>query len=75
MAKHQDKGWSSADVATFVHTLAKEKTNGNWIDNRPTTVAWTTCELALMCSERKSGGSAKTLRQTQALWHRVRLTT
>ena len=75
MANKQDRSsatWSRADVATLVHTLAEEKARGNWVDNRPKAVAWTSCELALMNSERKSGGGVKTLQSIQNRWQRVR---
>jgi len=75
MANNQDRSsatWSRPDVAILVHTLAEEKAKGNWVDNRPKAVAWTTCELALMDSERKSGGGAKTLQSIQNRWQRVR---
>ena len=75
MANNQDTSsakWPGADVATLVHTLAEEKTKGNWVAHRPTPVAWTACELALMYSEKESGGRAKTLKAIQDRWQRVR---
>ncbi|KAF8274266.1 hypothetical protein EI94DRAFT_1825613 [Lactarius quietus] len=76
MANNQDKSsatWSRADVATLVHTLAGEKAKGNWVDNRPKAVAWTSCEFALSDSERKSGGGVKTLHSIQNRWQRLKL--
>ena len=75
MANNQDRSsatWSRADLATLVHILAEEKAKGNWVDNRPKAVAWTSCELALTDSERKSGGGVKTLQSIQNRWQRVR---
>ena len=75
MASNRDRSsatWSRDDVATLVHTLAEEKAKGNWVDNRPQGVAWTSCEQALMNSERTSGGGVKTLQSIQNRWQRVR---
>jgi hypothetical protein len=75
MASNRDRTsatWSRDDVATLVHTLAKEKAQGNWVDNRPQGVAWTSCEHAFMDSERKSGGGVKSLQSIQNRWQRVR---
>jgi hypothetical protein len=76
MANDQSRGsaaWSRADEATLVRTLAEEKAKGNWSGhNNPKKVAWTACVLALMDSERKSGGSAKTIQPIKNKWHVVR---
>ncbi len=64
--------WSRADEATLVRTLAEEKAKGNWVDNKPKAAAWAACELALVDSEKKSGGSAKTIESIKSRWQRVR---
>ncbi|KAN0130352.1 hypothetical protein V8E53_011753 [Lactarius tabidus] len=72
MASNRDRSsatWSCDDVATLVHTLADEKAKGNWVDNRPQGVAWTSCEHAFLDSERKSGGGVKTLQSIQNSWN------
>ena len=76
MANDRGKGsaaWSRADEATLVRTLAEEKAKGNWSDhNNPKKVAWTACVLALMGSEKESGGRAKTIQPIKNRWQRVR---
>ncbi|KAI9456700.1 hypothetical protein BJY52DRAFT_1275555 [Lactarius psammicola] len=75
MVNNQDRSsatWSRADVATLVYTLAEEKAKGNWVDTRPNGAAWTTCELALLDSESRSGGGAKTFQSIQNRWQRLK---
>ncbi|KAH9013975.1 hypothetical protein EDB85DRAFT_1899423 [Lactarius pseudohatsudake] len=71
----KDKGlmnhWSEADKATLVHTLASEKAKSNWGDNGPKKVAWTVCEVALLDSEKTSGGTPKTFQSIKNQWQRV----
>ncbi|KAH8992743.1 Myb/SANT-like DNA-binding domain-containing protein [Lactarius hatsudake] len=64
--------WSEADEATLVHTLASEKAKSNWGDNGPKKVAWTACEVALLGSEKTSGGSPKTLQSIKNRWQRIK---
>ena len=65
--------WSRANEATLVRILAEEKAKGNWSGhNNPKKVAWTACVLALMDSERKSGGRSKTIQSIKSKWHAVR---
>ena len=74
MTNDQDRGaavWSQADEATLVRTLAEEKAKGNWNENSPKKVAWTACTLALVDSERNSGGSAKSIQSIKNRWQRV----
>ena len=74
MANNQDRGsaaWSQADEATLVRTLAEEKAKGNWNVSNPKKVVWTACALALVDSERESGGSAKTTQSIKNRWQRV----
>ncbi|KAH9168569.1 Myb/SANT-like domain-containing protein, partial [Lactarius sanguifluus] len=64
--------WSEADKATLVHTLASEKAKSNWGDNGPKKVAWTACEVALLGSEKTSGGTPKTIQSTKNRWQRIK---
>ena len=67
MANDQHRGfaaWSSADEATLVYTLTEEKAKGNF----PKRVTWTACALALVDSEKESGGSAKTIQSIKNRW-------
>ncbi|KAI9442813.1 hypothetical protein BJY52DRAFT_1229115 [Lactarius psammicola] len=60
--------WSCVDKATLVHTLAEQKTKGNWGDNNPKKSVWTACEIALAGSEKVSGGSAKAQPAIKSRW-------
>jgi hypothetical protein len=51
--------WTSADEALLIETLAREKAKGNWGDNNPKPMAFTSCEVALAGSESVSGSIAK----------------
>ncbi|KAH9056694.1 hypothetical protein EDB87DRAFT_1205608 [Lactarius vividus] len=64
--------WSRDDEATLIRTLAEEKAKGNWGGNIPTAVAWTSCQLALVDSEKKSGGGAKTIESIKSRWQRFK---
>ncbi|KAI9452920.1 Myb/SANT-like DNA-binding domain-containing protein [Lactarius psammicola] len=64
--------WSCVDEATLVHTLAEQKTKGNWGDNNPKKSAWTACEIALAGSEKVSGGSAKAQPVIKSRWQRLK---
>ncbi|KAH9001598.1 hypothetical protein EDB92DRAFT_81268 [Lactarius akahatsu] len=64
--------WSRDDEATLVRTLAEEKAKGNWGGNIPKAAAWTTCQLALVDSEKKSGGGAKTIESIKSRWQRFK---
>ena len=63
--------WSRSDEATLVHTLAEQKTKGNWGDNNPKTPAWTAGVIALAGSEKISGGTPKTMQAIKSRWQRV----
>ncbi|KAI9446789.1 hypothetical protein H4582DRAFT_605896 [Lactarius indigo] len=64
--------WSRDDEATLVRTLAEEKAKGNWGGNIPKATAWTACQLALVDSEKKSGGGAKTIESIKSRWQRFK---
>ncbi|KAI9441114.1 Myb/SANT-like DNA-binding domain-containing protein [Lactarius psammicola] len=64
--------WSCVDEATLVHTLAEQKTKGNWGDNNPKKSAWTACEIALAGSEKVSGGSAKAQPAIKSRWQHLK---
>ncbi|KAH9048276.1 hypothetical protein EDB84DRAFT_1557069 [Lactarius hengduanensis] len=64
--------WSRDDEATLVRTLAEEKAKGNWGGNLPKAAAWAACELALVDSEKKSGGGAKTIESIKNRWRRFK---
>ncbi|KAH9051486.1 hypothetical protein EDB87DRAFT_1694566 [Lactarius vividus] len=64
--------WSRADEATLVRTLAEEKAKGNWGSNLPKAAAWAACQLALVDSEKKSGGGAKTIDSIKNKWQRFK---
>ncbi|KAF8264931.1 hypothetical protein EI94DRAFT_1805099 [Lactarius quietus] len=53
--------WSQADEATLIHQLTKEKKDGQWGDNNPKPAAWNGCMKALAGSEKRSGGTPKTV--------------
>ncbi|KAI9446784.1 hypothetical protein H4582DRAFT_605079 [Lactarius indigo] len=64
--------WSRDDEATLVRTLVEEKAKGNWSGNLPKAAAWTTCQLALVDSEKKSGGGVKTIESIKGRWQRFK---
>jgi hypothetical protein len=51
--------WTSADEVILVQTLKEAKAEGDWGDNNPKKNVWTTCERALVGSEKISGGAPK----------------
>ncbi|KAH8991105.1 hypothetical protein EDB86DRAFT_2936780 [Lactarius hatsudake] len=64
--------WSRVDEATLVSTLIDEKVKGNWNGNLPKAAAWAACQLALVDSEKKSGGGAKTIESIKNKWQRFK---
>ncbi|KAH9063766.1 hypothetical protein EDB83DRAFT_2519925 [Lactarius deliciosus] len=64
--------WSRVDEATLVRTLIEEKVKGNWNGNLPKAAAWAACQLALVDSEKKSGGGAKTIESIKNKWQRFK---
>ncbi|KAI9431664.1 Myb/SANT-like DNA-binding domain-containing protein [Lactarius indigo] len=75
MDEKQDKNavkWSQADEAMLLQTLADEKAKANWGDNNPKKIAWTACERTLMDSEKKSGGTPKTIQAIKNRWQRLK---
>ncbi|KAH9063763.1 hypothetical protein EDB83DRAFT_804744 [Lactarius deliciosus] len=64
--------WSRDDEATLIRTLAEEKAKGNWGGNIPKAAAWDTCQLALVDSEKKSGGGAKSIESIKSRWQRFK---
>ncbi len=65
--------WTHDDKAMLVHTLKMAKEKGDWGDNNPKTLAWTTCVKALSGSEKKSGGAPKVANVIKRRWQRVRI--
>ena len=63
--------WTSENEATLVRALKKAKEDGNWGDNNPRKVAWTSCVRVLSGSEEKSGGIAKDVDVIKRRWQRV----
>jgi hypothetical protein len=53
--------WTTADEATLIEALLKEKRKGSWGDNNPKPSAYTAAEAALAGSEKTSGGAPKTV--------------
>ncbi|KAH9001595.1 hypothetical protein EDB92DRAFT_80708 [Lactarius akahatsu] len=64
--------WSRVDEATLVRTLIEEKVRGNWNGNLPKAAAWAACQLALVDSEKTSGGGAKTIESIKNKWQRFK---
>ena len=74
MAQDPKSKWTTADEATLVEVLLREKNRGNWGDNNPKPSAWTAAESALTGSEMVSGGGPKTVSTIKSRWQRVFLT-
>jgi hypothetical protein len=53
--------WTTAEDTILVNAMIDQKAAGHWGDNNPKKVTWPEVKKALVGSEKRSGGVAKTI--------------